>query len=313
MGGDEGTSIERFTAEPGGGFGQHRRFDLAPLLGLTGNTEIDLEGIDFDGGYLWVVGSHSLKRTKPDKDEPNDEVNRGRLATVTAEANRHTLARIALNAAGEPVAREGALVTAKLTGIAGADQLFAAIAIDPLLGRFCDIPSKDNGIDIEGLAVRGDRVFAGMRGPVLRGWAVILEIAVEVSASGSLSMKGGLRKHLVQLGGLGVRDLAIDGKDMYVLAGPTMDLDGPVRLCRWAKALDAAGEAMVWRKQLDRTMELPFGTGADEGRDHAEGLAMLAQAAGPPRAMICYDSPADGRLVKDHPERVLLDVFELPG
>src|SRR5918999_1164596 len=30
----------------------------------------------------------------------------------------------------------------------------------------------DQEIDIEGLAVSGERVFLGLRGPVLRGWAV---------------------------------------------------------------------------------------------------------------------------------------------
>jgi hypothetical protein len=31
------------------------------------------------------------------------------------------------------------------------------------------IPGKDNGFDSEGLAVADDRVFIGLRGPVLRG------------------------------------------------------------------------------------------------------------------------------------------------
>ncbi len=36
------------------------------------------------------------------------------------------------------------------------------------------VPGKDNGLDIEGLAVSEDRIFIGLRGPVLRGWTVIL-------------------------------------------------------------------------------------------------------------------------------------------
>ena len=34
------------------------------------------------------------------------------------------------------------------------------------------------------------------------------------------------RKHLLELGGLGIRDLCVDGDDLLILAGPTMDLDG---------------------------------------------------------------------------------------
>ena len=40
---------------PTGDFGSHQRFDLEPLLKLPDGTkgEIDIEGLDVDGGYLW--------------------------------------------------------------------------------------------------------------------------------------------------------------------------------------------------------------------------------------------------------------------
>src|SRR4026208_47701 len=61
LGGDEGTSIDRMTLEADGNFGSHARFDLAPLLNLPGGgEEIDIEGLNVDGGYLWLIGSHSL-------------------------------------------------------------------------------------------------------------------------------------------------------------------------------------------------------------------------------------------------------------
>ncbi|SEQ58865.1 Protein of unknown function [Nitrosomonas ureae] len=63
-------------------------------------------------------------------------------------------------------------------------ELLDEIRRDTLFTRFCDknggIPGKDNGIDIEGLACTLDgRVLVGMRGPVLRGIAIILELAPE--------------------------------------------------------------------------------------------------------------------------------------
>ena len=51
------------------------------------------------------------------------------------------------------------------------------IGRDEHFGAFTGIPGKDNGLDIEGLAVKADRVYVGLRGPVLRGWASILESA----------------------------------------------------------------------------------------------------------------------------------------
>ena len=65
---------------------------------------------------------------------------------------------------------------ASLEKMNGHNQLIEALAEDEHLGPFLQmgLPSKDNGFDIEGLAVQGNQVFLGLRGPVLRGWAIIL-------------------------------------------------------------------------------------------------------------------------------------------
>ena len=70
LGGDEGTSIHRMTLETSRNFGDHTSFDLFDTLKLPGpaKEEIDIEGLDVDGGYLWLIGSHSAKRKKADKD-----------------------------------------------------------------------------------------------------------------------------------------------------------------------------------------------------------------------------------------------------
>jgi len=315
LGGDEGTLIDRMTPDGAGNFGAHRRFDLATVLALPvpgADSEIDIEGLDFNGGYLWIVGSHSLKRKKAEKEE-KAEKNRRRLAKVEMEGNRQTLARVPLDANGEPVSQTGALRSARLEGDEAGDQLFLALGADEHLSRSCRIPSKENGLDIEGLAVSGNRIFAGLRGPVLRGWAVVLEFEWEDAAPGVLALSTPLKKHFLQLDGLGVRELAIRGKDLYILAGPTMDLDGPVFLYRWPNALENSEEALLWRKELQKVLDIPYGTGKDAGRDHAEGIALIEQSGAPPDVMICYDSPAGGRLVEDHPEQVRLDIFALDG
>src|SRR5512141_1438607 len=59
------------------------------------------------------------------------------------------------------------------------DELATAISKDEHFAPFAEIPGKDNGLDIEGLAVTGNRVLLGLRGPVLRGWACVLELDVE--------------------------------------------------------------------------------------------------------------------------------------
>ena len=148
--------------------------------------------MDVADGYLWLVGSHSLKRTKP-KEGKSPEDNRERLAEVTSDGNRFLLARVPLAADGglhtlekETTQAGRRRVAAQLHGDAKGSHLTDALRDDEHLGRFfgdpgvdnSGIPGKDNGFDIEGLAVSSGRVFIGLRGPVLRGWAVILEVEV---------------------------------------------------------------------------------------------------------------------------------------
>jgi hypothetical protein len=89
-----------------------------------------------------------------------------------------------------------------------------------------------------------------------------------------------------------------------VLAGPTMDLDGPVRVYRWLDAWSTDAQRVVRGEALTPEVDLPHGA----GDDHAEGIALL----GPPdepRLLVVYDSPASERLAGD---AVLADVVPLP-
>lgn len=100
---------------------------------------------------------------------------------------------------------------------------------------------------------------------------------------------------------LGVRDLCPQGPDLLVLAGPTMDLDGPVHVFRWHDACAAQTPQVVRGDLLTRAVDLPYGVGAD----HAEGIGLL----GEDRLLVVYDSPAPARLTTDG---VLADVVRLP-
>jgi hypothetical protein len=308
LGGDEGTHLHRMTRDSRGDFGEHKRFDLASLLDLPDQggkpSEIDIEGLDVDKGYVWLVGSHSRKRKKVDEGKTPAQ-NRERLAIVEADGNRYTLARVPLDQREEPTRNAGSLSAARLAGDATGNLLTSALTADPHVGPFCVIPSKDNGLDVEGLAVRGDRVFVGLRGPVLRGWAVLLDLQVEEATRGFLKLARPVRKHFLNLNGLGIRDLSIHQNHLYILAGPTMNLDGPVFIYKWPSALDTANEAVVPREELRLILEIPYAAGAD----HAEGITLVDPDSTNPKVMVCYDSPAPGRIVSDNAVRA--DVFAL--
>jgi hypothetical protein len=176
LGGDEGTSIDRMTSDGSGNFGSHKRFDLKDLLKLPGRAkeEIDIEGLDVNGGYLWLIGSHSAKRKKAEDDKTPAE-NLDRLSKVEAEGNRFTLARVPLDADAEPVAQHRRLTAARLEGDATGNLLTQALRKDRHVGRFVPrvrpdksvegIPSKDNGFDVGGLAVSGERISLACADP----------------------------------------------------------------------------------------------------------------------------------------------------
>jgi len=334
LAGDETTRLERLVRDRGDVFHDHKQFPLSVPLDLQApeTEEADIEGLAVADGYLWLVGSHSLKRTKPKADK-TPKKNRERLAEVTSDGNRFLLARIPLVEDGathrpEETAGEGdgKRVAAQLHGDAKGSDLTTALKKDEHLGRFfvdaadanSGIPGKDNGFDIEGLLVSGGRVLLGLRGPVLRGWATVLEVEVrEDEGNRSILRLEGIgeggrpyRKHFLELGGLGVRDLCADGNDLLILAGPTMDLDGPTAVFRWKDGARPAEESVVFAgDKLKRVLEVPFGRGAD----HAEGITLLPAGGGGSReVLVIYDAPSGGRKRGREGEAVLRsDIFAL--
>ncbi|MFI0446094.1 DUF3616 domain-containing protein [Actinomadura sp. 6N118] len=312
LAGDETATIERLTATTDGlgrvaAYDDHRSVALADLVELPAgpDEEADIEGLARANGWLWAIGSHSLKRKKV-KAGQSDAKSRKRLASVVREENRFILARLPLvtgdDGLPEVVKRRGEHTAAVLGG--HGDSITDLLADDPHLGPFLPIPSKDNGIDIEGIAAQGDRLYIGLRGPVLRGWAALIEIHPETHPDDPHRLrlrpigegKALYRTHFLDLGGLGIRDLCPHGDDLLILTGPTMDLDGPVRVMRWPGAAKVAAADIVPAEELQLVGELPYG----DGDDHAEGIAVLEESdAVGPKLLVVYDSPSAERQTAD--------------
>ncbi|WP_337061947.1 DUF3616 domain-containing protein [Kineococcus sp. G2] len=333
--GDETATVERLTAQRSAdgevtGYAEQVTVDLADLVDLPAGAEeeADLEGIARNGPWLWAIGSHSLKRKKI-RDHDSDAKARKRLGKVVREDNRYVLVRLPIDpATGLPARRvevDGEELTAAVLGAHG-DALTDALDDDDLIAPFLRIPSKDNGVDVEGIAVhhRDDgelRLYVGFRGPVLRGWAVVVEVRpethpdhpdrLELTRFGDGPGKGErYRLHLLDLDGLGVRDLCPHGEDLLVLAGPSMSLSGPVRVHRWIGACAAGGAEVVRPDELPVVLELPHG----RGEDHPEGIAVLPPGAHGTghgeQLLVVLDSPAAARHTGDG--GMLADVWDLP-
>jgi Protein of unknown function (DUF3616) len=293
-------------------FGEVCDFKLADLIDLPGaaDEEADLEGMAVADGYLWVVGSHGHKR-KNAKPERSHADNAKRLAKLSLDGNRRLLACLPVepNNEGEPClvreAKDGRRAK-RLKGDAENNQLTRMLADDPHFGPYMAIPGKDNGFDIEGLAIDGKRLLLGLRGPVLRGWSALLEIAVEARGDqlrlAPLDESGVmLRKHFLQLDGLGVRDLHFHGDDLYILAGPTMVLNGDIRIFKWSAArpfFAANREPVRFESGLTESIALPHG----RGTNRAEAICNLPAGLsdGKPAWLVLYDAPGADRMEGEH-------------
>ncbi|MEO0771257.1 MAG: DUF3616 domain-containing protein [Cyanobacteria bacterium J06649_4] len=330
IGSDELTSLERLSATGPNEYGDHQQYAVGDYIDLQDTqSEIDIEGMDYADGYLWLVGSHSTKRKRV-KRKADPQKNIQRLQQVGTDANRYLLARLPI-VEGVPVKRDGVSPTeksltalrtaARLESHRGQSALMAALEEDEHIGPILKIglPSKDNGFDIEALAARKDRLFLGLRGPVLRGMAIVIEIEVEDHKLGLLRLKKLennqlYRKHFVDLNGLGVRDMCFQGDDLIILAGATMQLDSVMQVFRFKQAYDHSTDTL-WTQSSDQLVKL-FDLSVQPSRENAEGITLFPQAQtaevgddDSPALMVVYDSPLEARLVGD--KAMLADVLKL--
>ncbi|MEV8465475.1 DUF3616 domain-containing protein [Fluviibacterium sp. DFM31] len=290
-------------------WGDHAHVDLSDWVDLPeGDGEMDIEGLEIAGNWLWITGSHSLKRGKPDGKTGAKGLKA--MSKITWDRNRQFLGRVPLVAGPEgrvlPVARDGKR-RAQHVAFSKHGALRKWLARDPLLAPFLDLPSKDNGLDVEGIAARGKRVWLGLRGPVLRGQAIVLELHLKVTRKGHLKAqridgRKRYRLHALDLGGAGIRDLAFDGDDLLLLTGTTLAGDGRARVYRWPGAVQA--RAAGTHGPMAVALSLPYAAASD----NPEGLARYDDDTW----LIVHDSPETARTPEGSAD-FLADLWHLTG
>lgn len=313
---DETASVEGLDWDPDAGrAGAHRSYPLGLVFELPAGAkgEMDIEGLAVSDGWLWVCGSHGLKRGKPGSKKFKD------LGAIGWDPNRGFLGRLPLVARAdgrfEPVAQldpiDGApgrrAAMLPMTGTRDA-YLRRMLARDPLIAPFIDLPCKENGFDIEGIAARGNEVILGLRGPVLRGWALIVRLEMKETAAGELKpvkREDGRRYaiHALDLRGQGIRDLAWDGDRLLILSGAISDHEA----LQSVFVLDPSDfdREVIGADRLPSILDLAI----QRGGDNAEGLEVVGEGADR-RLMIVYDSPHNHRTDADE-GRLTGDLFTL--
>ena len=190
------------------------QFDTTPWLALDRHQpEADLEGAARVGDVIYWIGSHS--RSKDGRYRPSRQ---RLLATrLTEGTNSFVLAPV-----GQPCA----------------DVLGALIAA-PQLAKF-DLraaagqpPENEGGLNIEGLAATPEGgLLLGFRGPVPDGKALLVPLLNPVEATAGKPPRLG-DPVLLDLDGLGIRDIAWSGREYFLIAGRSGG-GGASRLYRWA-------------------------------------------------------------------------------
>ena len=267
LGGDEGHKVQILVRDAAASaWRPQRRVSLAQE-----DQEADIEAIDYGQGHLYVIGSHSFRRRRM-KPELSVRKNRERLLEVQHEPARNRLYRLAFDGQTGKVGRAERI------------DLSKRLRKDPLLGLFYGLPSKENGIDIEGLAYRDEQLYLGFRGPVLRDNYVPVMV-LEFDRPKHYELR------FVRLDGQGIRDMVALRDGFLILAGPVNDAPGPFCLWWWD------GGDQVPGSDHDVRAAVPLGAVTTSGGAKAEGLALLAEHDDGADVMVVYDTDTAGQAV----------------
>jgi hypothetical protein len=270
---DEGRTIECLRAHRGGYaiVAQVRLDDVfARMPGRQKGDEADLEAVASDGSKLWVCGSHCRVRRQVAKTGSKTVDPR-----IRTRKSRRLLGRVSLTPTGDGIRGAGHALP-----FSGNGSLHGFLSSNPLIAPFIHLPSKENGLDIEGLAVRRSRLFIGLRGPLVDSMALVVEVTIR---QGLVLVRHGSLLHVLDLGGLGIRDIASLERGFAVLAGPVSGANGPFRLFHW----QPRRRNTIQRPQLQ--LEWPI------SKEHPEGICPMNRH-GRAGLMILYDSPGKERV-----------------
>jgi hypothetical protein len=249
--------------------------DIVLFTGDKDNgRELDIEGIAVEGEYIYVVGSHSSKRqrVKPDKSYKKN-LKAFYDKKIDDEINRDWLYRLKVNAKMQVTEKK------KIT-------LRDIIQKHKVLKTFSQIPSKENGIDIEGIAVADDWIYVGFRGPVFRGnYVPVLKLKFD-NPENSASLLW------VNFGGGGIRDMAKVDNGFLIISGPVGDGPGPYSVHHWDGRDMIPGNK---REQAEIGKAIKLGDIDTPAGGKAEGILVMGENNnGSYKLMVVFDGIKNG-------------------
>lgn len=257
-----------------GGYRLQSKFELDSLFpGLPGKEaehEADIEALDVAEGRLWLTGSHALTRRARGK------MRRDRVdPKIRKRLSRRLLGSVPLTENGAALSSPGNALPFE-----GKGSLRTLLGSDPYIAPFMDLPSKENGLDVEGLTVLRRKLYLGLRGPVIDSIAIIVSMSVEALGLGPTPPA----LHFLDLDGGGVRDLTRWKDGILILAGPVTSSDAPFALFHWKPQRTAKIQKPRHVRDFAPGLDHPEGICALR-RDNKEGLVVVYDTRNPARAV----------------------------
>lgn len=249
--------------------------DIVVFTGDKENSkEMDIEGIAVEGSYIYVIGSHSSRRNTV-KSDKSYKKNRKTFHNkrIDDETNRDWLYRLKVNAQMQLIGKKHI-------------TLRSIIQNHKVLKTFSQIPSKENGIDIEGIAVVDNWIYAGFRGPVFRNnYVPVLKLKFDDPENTASLL-------WVNFGGGGIRDMAKVEDGFLIISGPVGDGAGPYSVHYWDGRDMIPGKE---REQAEIGKVIKFGEIKPPEGGKAEGILVLEETdSSSYKFMVIFDGVKNG-------------------
>jgi hypothetical protein len=229
---DEKNTLRLYSADHAGP--PLREFDLDAFLEVTSKSpEADLEGAALLGNRAFWIGSHG--RNKDGKERPN---RRRFFATDVAVTNGD----VTLTPVGKPCKR---LLDDLLRDSRFAQYHLAEAATRP--------PKEPDALNIEGLSATPEgNLLLGFRNPMPHGKALLIPLLNPNEVIDGQAARFGVAM-LLDLDGLGIRDIAYFDGFYFIIAGP-WHTGGKFQFYRWAGG-DSKPERFVVKHMGDYNPE----------------------------------------------------------
>ena len=220
----------------------------------TSKTEVDVEGMAVTGNVVYVTGSHT---SIGEIQEPN---------------NRQRVFRFKLD-----------YDTGELVSSIDQGSLKQILAQDKILSEFIDVDHDQNGIDIEGLAVKNNLLYFGFRTPVLDE-DYLPVVVVDFTKLNTLNQ---YELRYVNLGGNGIRDIVAVDEGFLILTDATGKNKNHFRIYFWDGSTDLSKHENVSGVKFLRKIDTKKDT-------KAEGLMIMDEKDSSYEILVVYDGVAKG-------------------